>query len=116
MCIRDSFGLGYVFKNSKFELKITKYNKLVASVFLIIYVLISYYSQLNCNVEFHVYTNEFASPLYFIIMSILGIFIMIYFSRCFENSDNYVTRDVYKRQMLGCACADMPVGYVEPFK
>ena len=86
------FGLGYVFKNSKFELKITKYNKLVASVFLIIYVLISYYSQLNCNVEFHVYTNEFASPLYFIIMSILGIFIMIYFSRCFENSDNYVTR------------------------
>ena len=38
MLIRHSillgyFGLGYVFKNSKFELKITKYNKLVALCF-----------------------------------------------------------------------------------
>lgn len=73
------FGLGYVFKNSKFELKITKYNKLVASVFLIIYVLISYYSQLNCNVEFHVYTNEFCISTLFYYNVYSWIFIMIYF-------------------------------------
>jgi len=81
------YTLGYFCKVVNKEIPTNKY---IAFFMLSLFCLFSYIIQSYFKVEFHVYQDSFESPVVFIILSLLGIFCVCYFSKSFSESHNWV--------------------------
>lgn len=67
------YALGYFCRRIDLENYLPKLKWYYGVLMLIIYSLISYFTQKYFYVEFHVYTDYFESPLAFILLAIVGI-------------------------------------------
>jgi len=74
--------LGNYFKNSQINLcfKEIKHIKILAYIVLILFFILAILSLKYFDVEFHVMTNYYENPLYFIFISLIGITSVLFFS------------------------------------
>ena len=78
-----SFGfylLGNYCKKINLDDKLPEINRSYAVIILVLYFVISYCIQTSLDVEFHVYTDSFKSPIVFILLALSGIACICYFA------------------------------------
>lgn len=80
------FILGNYFRSilDKYTIKKNSNSNIIALAVLLVYFVISIMMQSNLSMEFHVAYNYYDAPMYFILLSFIGIFTMIIFSQSFS--------------------------------